>query len=288
MKRSFSALITALACAGALATLAGCSGNPVTPAPAAPKGELKGSAWAHTDASRPLVVRQAQVALPASVTGGTPYLGKWSGVPPVQGKAPVAVFLHGSSGLGLAAIGDWQKWLASQGWASVAPDSFALADRVTYQSPVGKTTYEKVHALRASEITLTADALLDAPWADTRHMVLAGTSEGAVSVARYEGPVFAGRIMYAWSCEPNYFVETPRNAFGDGTPVLNVISSTDPFFSPTNLWLGNPAAVGHCGPALKDHKKASVVLIPGAPHTLLNLPAARAATLGLLAQVLAR
>ena len=35
-------------------------------------------------------------------------------------------------------------------------------------------------------------------------------------------------MIFAWSCEPNYFVETPRNAFGDGTPVLNVISATDP------------------------------------------------------------
>ena len=30
-------------------------------------------------------------------------------------RAPVVVFLHGSSGLGLKAIGEWQLWLADLG-----------------------------------------------------------------------------------------------------------------------------------------------------------------------------
>lgn len=69
-------------------------------------------------------------------------------------------------------------------------------------------------------------------------------------------------------------------------PVLNVMSSTDVFFSPSNTWLGNGAAKGYCGDALKDHKQAVMVLIPGAPHTLLNLPAARNATAGFVRDVL--
>src|SRR5262249_9967115 len=32
--------------------------------------------------------------------------------------------------------------------------------------------------------------------------------------------------------------------------------------------LENSAARGHCAEALKDNKKATIVLIPGAPHTL--------------------
>jgi hypothetical protein len=62
--------------------------------------------------------------------------------------------------------------------------------------------------------------------------------------------------------------------------VLNVISATDPFFSRTNTWLGNPQAEGHCSAALKDNPRAAVLLVPNAPHTLLNLPAARGATAG--------
>ena len=67
--------------------------------------------------------------------------------------------------------------------------------------------------------------------------------------------------------------------------MLNVISNTDPFFSKSNTWLGNPEAQGHCGAALKENPQAAVVLVPNAPHTLLNLPAARLATAGFLAQL---
>jgi len=31
---------------------------------------------------------------------------------------------------------------------------------------------------------------------------------------------------------------------------------------------------GHCGATLREHKNTTIVLIPGAPHTLLNLPQA--------------
>ncbi len=69
-------------------------------------------------------------------------------------------------------------------------------------------------------------------------------------------------------------------------PVLNVMSSTDVFFSPSNSWLGNANAKGYCGDALKDNKQATIVMIPGAPHTLLNLPATRHATTGFVRDVL--
>ena len=136
------------------------------------------------------------------------------------GALPVVLFLHGSSGLGLKAIGEWQQWLAAQGIASVAPDSFALPDHVTYKSPIDKASYERIHALRASEIAPALAEIQTAPWADTSKLVLAGTSEGAVPVARYAGREFAARMLFAWSCEPNHFVTEPRNAFAADKPVL--------------------------------------------------------------------
>jgi dienelactone hydrolase len=196
------------------------------------------------------------------------------------------LFLHGSSGLGLAAIGEWQRWLAANGIATMAPDSFALPGRLTYKSPVDKDVYERIHTLRASEITVALTALRATSWADPARIVLAGTSEGAVAVARHAGEGFVGRAMYAWSCEDNYMVGAHRTAVPIEQPVLNVISATDPFFSRANTFLGNAAAQGHCAAALAGHKAATVVLIPGAPHTLLNLPAARHATLGFLRDVL--
>jgi dienelactone hydrolase len=250
-----------------------------------PKGEIKGSALQHTEQSLANAVKQAALVLPASVTGQGVFSGKFSNAPPTKGQVPVVAFLHGSSGLGLKAIGEWQLWLASLGVASIAPDSFALPDRVTYTSPIDKETYERIHTLRNSEITATVAALRNAPWADQTRLILAGASEGGVPVARYAGKEFAGRIIYSWSCESNYFVNEPQNAFEADKPVLNVISSVDPYFSTSNAWLGNPNAKGHCADALKGNKNATIVLIPGAPHTLLNLPAARHATASFLSDI---
>jgi dienelactone hydrolase len=251
--------------------------------PTIPSGEIKGDAWVHTPASLAAAVQQADVCLPAAATGGAAYCGKFKDIPKLSGKpVPTLVFLHGSSGLGLKAIGEWQQWLAGLGYASVAPDSFALANHVTYKSPIDKASYEKIHALRSSEIAPALAALKGQTWADPRKLILAGTSEGSVPVARYAGTEFMARILYAWSCEANYFVTEPRNSFEAGKPVLNVISAQDPFFSPTNTWLGNAQAQGHCAAALKDNVQASVLLVPNAPHTLLNLPATRSATAGFL------
>jgi hypothetical protein len=155
---------------------------------------------------------------------------------------------------------------------------------LTYKSPVDLVTYERIHALRLSEIAPTVAALQSQPWADIQRLVLAGSSEGGVPVARYEGQVFIAKMIYAWSCEKNYFVTEPKSSFDMKQAVLNIISSVDPFFSKTNTWIGNDAAQGHCGAALKGNTKASIVLIPDAPHTLLMLPATQQATSGFLMQ----
>ena len=218
--------------------------------PLVPSGEIKGDAWVHTKESLAATVQQADVCLPSAATGGAVFCGKFKDIPKLSGRqVPVVVFLHGSSGLGLKAIGEWQQWLASLGYASIAPDSFALAGHVTYKSPIDKESYERILALRASEIEPTLAALRSQAWADIGSLILAGTSEGAVPVARYPGSEFAARILYAWSCEANYFVKEPLNAFEPNKPVLNVISASDPFFSRSNAWLGNPEAQGHCGAA---------------------------------------
>ena len=241
-----------------------------------PVGETQGSALVHTTESAQAVMERAAVVLPAQVTGGAVFSGAWKDAPTqVRQSAPVVVFMHGSSGLALKAIAEWQQWLATQGIASVAPDSFALPDRLTYKSPVSPDIYERVHALRLSEVTLAVQALAKAPWADRSRWVLAGTSEGAVAVARYPGHEFLGRIVFSWSCENNYFVRQHDTALPTDKPVLNIISSTDPYFSPSNAWLGNPAGQGHCAAAQRSNKQASIVLIPGAPHTVLGMPAAR-------------
>ncbi len=251
-----------------------------------PAGEVKGTAWQHTAASAQAVMAEADVALPANATGGAIYFGKLATVPPTRTSVPVIVFLHGSGGLGLKAIGEWQRWLAGEGYASIAPNSMVLPDRITYTSPISRDVYEKIHALRASEIPLALAALRGQSWADPKRVILSGASEGGPAVARYAGEAFAGRVIFSWSCEDNYFVTAHRTAVRPGDKILNIMSAADPFFSPANAWLDAPGAVGHCGRALKDDKAAMIVLIPGAPHTLLNLPQARLALLAWLRDVI--
>jgi len=254
----------------------------------APPGQIQGSASEHTAASAKDVIESGWLVLPAAAAGGRIYSGLWREAPRSDSpRVPVVIFMHGSSGLGLAVIREWQVWLAGLGFASFAPDSFALPGRVTYVSPVDKGTYERIHAMRAAEARMAIAAVKQARWADPKRVVLAGTSEGAVAVARFDGDEVIGRIVYSWSCENNYFVEAHRTAVRPGQPLLNVISASDPYFSPSNPWLGNPQARGHCASAWSDSKSdASIVLIPGAPHTLINLPPARRATEAFLQSVI--
>lgn len=261
--------------------LLGCSSPTSTPpvAKTTPKGEIKGTVTQHSQQSLEAAISQAWVSLPSNVTGGAPYHGVYSQAPASKAKAPVIVFVHGSGGIN-PMIKEFQKWAAETvGVASITADSMQLKDRITYKSPIPKADYEVVHALRAVELNAAIAALPSIPFADTKRFVIAGTSEGAVAVARYQAPEGAaqekGRLIFSWSCEDNYHVQNHRTSLPPTLPVLNVVSSTDIYFSRSNSWLGNDSAMGHCGEALKNNKVSSVVLIPGAPHTLFNLPQAR-------------
>jgi len=236
-------------------------------------------------------VLKASVTLPAGVAGSSMFQGTFDTLPAVANQCecpvPVVVFMHGSSGLN-------DKIRAQQGWltgalgvATIAPDSFAVAGRPTYTSPAPLDVYERVHALRQAEIRHLLEVLASQRWADRTRMLLAGTSEGAVAAARWPGGEFAGRIIYAWSCEDNYFVDGARNGFGPKDAVLNIISADDPFFSPQSPLNQGVAVAGHGAAAVCGNPNAQVVLIPGAPHTLFDLPAARALTAEFVRSVLA-
>lgn len=133
---------------------------------------------------------------------------------------------------------------------------------MTYSSPIPREDYEKIHSLRSSELT------------------------AAVAVARYVPAPDAvrekGRIIFSWSCEDNYHVTAHRTAVPNDLPVLNIMSATDKYFSTANSYIGNEQAAGHCAKALADNPNASIVLIPKAPHTLMNVPQAREAVEGFL------
>ncbi len=229
----------------------------------------------------------ALVTVPAETPGGAPLQVKLKDLPPVAGqRRPLVVFMHGSSGIA-GFVKDYQTWLARDlGFASIAPDSLAIPDRLTYQSPIDKPTYERVHGLRLAELRYALDHAAALPWVDAGHIVVAGTSEGAVPVARLDDPRPVGRLLYAWSCEKNYFVEDDRTAIPPATPVLAIIAAKDPYFSPVNPWNQGMSVTGTCTAALRDHTAATVVTLSTDKHTVVNFPEAQALAGGFLERTL--
>jgi len=233
-------------------------------------GEAKGTTLEPSPDNLALTWANANLVLPAVLAGGRRWEGRAEDAPDVIGIAPLVVVMHGSSGV-TPAVKEFQTWLADElGAASVAPDSLAIPDRLTYTSPVDVETYERVHTLRLAELDNALKASRDWSWVDRLRVVLAGTSEGAVAVGRYVGKDAAARLIYSWSCEDNYFVRTPRLGIGPKEPVFNAISARDPYFSAANPWNKDRAVTGSCAAALKDDPRAEVMVIDADVHTILN------------------
>lgn len=250
-------------------------------------GKLSGSVRKHTAATLAATWENAYVVIPQD--GNAPQIGLVKDLKAVEGKYPLVVFSHGSSGVN-AQIKLFAYWLAdSLRVATVVPDSMQTADRLTYSSPVPAKDYEAIHSMRLEELKYAMAHLNELNWFDGRAFV-AGTSEGGVSAARYkaEGSEVKekGKMIFSWSCEDNYHVESHKTQICDCLPVLNVMSAVDKFFSQANSYLDNPNALGHAGKVLANNPNAQIVLIPSAPHTLINLKQTRDAVSAFITRVL--
>lgn len=234
-------------------------------------GTLTGTGRRHTSETLAATWQKAFLVLPDGKGG---IMETTPEAVTTAGKFPTVLFCHGSSGVN-DAIKTFGRWLARiMKVAFVVPDAMQLPDRLMYTSPIAREDYEIIHALRGQELANAVKHLAVAPWFDGR-FVIAGTSEGGVTAARFDREASAvkeaGRMIFSWSCENNYHVVHHDAKIPDDLPVLNVMSLTDKFFSQTNPYLDNPAAKGFAADVLKNNTVSSIVLIPGAPHTLLNL-----------------
>lgn len=248
--------------------------------------QIKGSVLDPSPANLALTWGGASVTLPPRLAGGAQWQGRLEQVPVPVARSPLVLLMHGSSG-NAAFVKEYQAWLAdSLGLPSIAPDSFAIPDRLSYTSPIDKPTYERIHALRLAELQNALDKAVALPWVDPARIIIIGTSEGAVPVARLSDSRPFARVLYAWSCEKNYFVEEPRTAIPQATPVLAMIAAKDPFFSPENKWNGDTKVSGTCTQALKDHAAATVVTLSTDKHTIVNVPEAREIARAFLSRVL--
>jgi dienelactone hydrolase len=256
-------------------------------APAAERpGDIKGTTLEPTPDHLALTWANANLVLPPSLMGGRRWEGHAEDAPDIIGLAPLVILLHGASGVAPEEKA-FQAWLAdTMGLASVAPDSFAIPDRLTYGSPVSIEIYERVHALRLAELEHALETSQAWSWVDRLRIVLAGTSEGSVAVGRYKGSGSAARLIYSWSCEANYFVDAPRLGIGAKEPVFSAISARDPYFSQANPWNKDYVVSGSCATALKDNPNAETELVDADVHVILNRADVREATASFLKRVL--
>jgi hypothetical protein len=95
--------------------------------------------------------------------------------------------------------------------------------------------YEKCFQLRRSELHFTIGTL--PLWVKTKGFFLGGTSEGAMTVARFDdqryGDMLIGRFINSFSVEYCYFTPSPEDGMIGGqtkTPTLNIIGTKDQFF----------------------------------------------------------
>lgn len=250
-------------------------------------GSISGSVLEHSEKTLLAVWNNAFVALPNP--GSSPKVGLLSSFRNEKKTFPIVVFMHGSSGINKQ-IKDFCYWLAdSLGFATVVPDSMQTENRLTYSSPIKPEFYEVIHKMRLQELVFTMGRLKNLSFYNGT-VVIAGTSEGGVAVARFKPnektETEKGRILFSWSCEDNYHVMSHGTNIPNNLPVLNVMSANDKFFSQANSYLNNPFALGHAGQTLKDNSCSEIILLPGAPHTLFNLPVARDAVEKFLIRIL--
>ena len=219
---------------------------------------------------------EAVVVLPAEAPTAGPLVARLSsaaverrlgGIAERQ-RLPVAIYLHGCTGVGNLAF---LKDLAATGVVVVAPDSFARRYRPLQCDPKTKTGGRNlfVYDFRLAELTFALERLGEAPWADLNNLFLVGNSEGGVAAALFRGDVFNARVITQWTCQGAPLVR--GIAAPEGTPILAIVRKNDPFYDARST----PAQKGDCG-AYLDGRPASrsLVLASGEVHDIYNEPAA--------------
>jgi len=109
------------------------------------------------------------------------------------------------------------------------------ADSVLEDPDGYRELYEKAYQLRRSELHFTIKTL--PLWIKTKGFFLGGTSEGAMTVARFDdqryGDMVMGRFINSFSVEYCYFTPTPADGEIGGqlkVPTLNIIGTKDQYF----------------------------------------------------------
>uniref|UniRef100_A0A6T8E2L3 Uncharacterized protein n=2 Tax=Prymnesium polylepis TaxID=72548 RepID=A0A6T8E2L3_9EUKA len=138
------------------------------------------------------------------------------------------------------ATGYWENSLFYSGAKSAEGESLEFntkVDEVLDDKEHFKTLYQKVYFVRRAELHFTLSRL--PRFASHVGVVIMGTSEGAMTVSRFDdqryGSMIVGRIIASYAAEFCYMHSRPEDALLGGqkdVPTLNLIGSHDEFFGP--------------------------------------------------------
>lgn len=138
------------------------------------------------------------------------------------------------------ATGYWENSLFYSGAKSAEGESLEFntkVDEVLDDKEHFKTLYQKVYFVRRAELHFTLSRL--PRFASHVGVVIMGTSEGAMTVSRFDdqryGSMIVGRIIASYAAEFCYMHSRPEDGLLGGqkdVPTLNLIGSHDEFFGP--------------------------------------------------------
>lgn len=169
---------------------------------------------------------------------------------------PVVVYGHGCDGFSKITR-DTGRWLADEGYAFVAPDSFARADKPqSCDAPTNRSGMHRgVLAWRQAEV---GEAIARVRIATPAPIALMGHSEGAITAATYTGEAVEARIIEGWTCHAGWPEYRGLNAPA-AEPVLSLLGAKDP-------WFRAPSAWGDCGRHMDGNDRSIVFRAPGYLH----------------------
>jgi hypothetical protein len=137
------------------------------------------------------------------------------------------------------------------------------ADDVLDDSEAFNDLYEKCYQLRRADLHYVIKRLPH--YAKLQGFFLGGTSEGAMTIARFDdqryGGQLIGRFINSFSIEYNYFTPTPEDGMLGGqtnVPTLNIIGTNDEYFGAIES-VAKVVADSSGDPALEGHGYATLV-----------------------------